>query len=473
MAPLRSTSALVALVGAFGIGCDRLLGFDEPVRFRDELPDVGDSIEDAPFSDARDAHGEEIVPTDDATFETGPETAPLEGLTLTIRGSGGRVTSTPPGIDCPGTCNAKFPDSTKITLAVATVDGTLLRAWSGACQGTVRQCVLTAQGTQSVGVEFFATAANVVFATSLRYGAADVAISQCAFLARQAGLGGQYTMLAATTARGYGAILGGSQGFVRVDGVPVLDQVTAPKRLLNPIDVDELGRRLVEHPEVWTGLSESTATQSNCADWKSAAAGDQASIGSIFGGVDTWYAVGVGACDGRRRIYCVQTGKRALLDQPVSGGRRIFVARQATPFSSVADADALCQSHARGASLSGTYRAFVSTSDGSPAARFADLPANERIVRVDGQLVAIGSELLGGRLRSGIWQDSKGEYVGATVWTGAVEPTVRGLNCDGWTRTTGASGAVGWPASTVQWLRAFDAPCTDLQGVYCLETAPR
>jgi hypothetical protein len=58
--------------------------------------------------------------------------------TLTLTLSGGHVTSSPPGIDCPPTCSAAFPGGTPVTLTAATHD----TAWIKGCEGFGPTCAL-------------------------------------------------------------------------------------------------------------------------------------------------------------------------------------------------------------------------------------------------------------------------------------------------------------------------------------------
>jgi hypothetical protein len=55
-------------------------------------------------------------------------------LSVTVTGAGS-VTSTPPGISCPGACSAPFDDGTSVALT-ATPSGGSTFVWSGACTGT-------------------------------------------------------------------------------------------------------------------------------------------------------------------------------------------------------------------------------------------------------------------------------------------------------------------------------------------------
>ena len=64
-------------------------------------------------------------------------------LTVTVTGTGsGTVTSTPPGVTCPGTCTASFAAGTSVKLTLAPAKGSYFVGWSGACKGT-NPCTLT------------------------------------------------------------------------------------------------------------------------------------------------------------------------------------------------------------------------------------------------------------------------------------------------------------------------------------------
>src|SRR5438132_7246676 len=67
---------------------------------------------------------------------------------------GGRVTSSPAGISCPGTCSFPFFNGTSVTLFEAPAPGWKFSGWSGACTGTAPQCVLPAYGGSSTSANF-------------------------------------------------------------------------------------------------------------------------------------------------------------------------------------------------------------------------------------------------------------------------------------------------------------------------------
>jgi hypothetical protein len=76
-------------------------------------------------------------------------------LTVSIGGaaSGGRVTSAPPGIDCPGACSARFADGTPVTLTATASSGHVFDGWGGACGGT-GPCAVTLASDLAVEARF-------------------------------------------------------------------------------------------------------------------------------------------------------------------------------------------------------------------------------------------------------------------------------------------------------------------------------
>jgi len=81
---------------------------------------------------------------------TGPPT-----INIGIGGTGsGRVTSVPPGIDCPATaCSFAFPSGTTVSLTATAVSGSGFDGWNGACSGT-GTCSFKPTADTSVGATF-------------------------------------------------------------------------------------------------------------------------------------------------------------------------------------------------------------------------------------------------------------------------------------------------------------------------------
>ena len=72
-----------------------------------------------------------------------PILAPLHSVSVSVSGPG-TVTSTPAGIDCPGSCAGMFPRS--VTLTPEPFEGAAFRGWTGACGGTAT-CVVTGEAS--------------------------------------------------------------------------------------------------------------------------------------------------------------------------------------------------------------------------------------------------------------------------------------------------------------------------------------
>jgi hypothetical protein len=66
--------------------------------------------------------------------------------------TGGSVTSSPPGISCPGTCAAPFPYGSKVALFASPNDGWEFVGWGGSCSGM--GCEVTMDFSQTVWANF-------------------------------------------------------------------------------------------------------------------------------------------------------------------------------------------------------------------------------------------------------------------------------------------------------------------------------
>jgi Bacterial Ig domain/RTX calcium-binding nonapeptide repeat (4 copies)/Divergent InlB B-repeat domain len=65
----------------------------------------------------------------------------------------GRLTSTPPGIDCGTTCSADFVNGSSVTLVAQPDPGWSFGGWNGACTGT-GACTITMDAAKAVGADF-------------------------------------------------------------------------------------------------------------------------------------------------------------------------------------------------------------------------------------------------------------------------------------------------------------------------------
>lgn len=83
-------------------------------------------------------------------------TAPALFYALGVAASGGgKVTSSPAGLDCPAACSLEFRGGTSVVLTAKPAKGWKLAAWTGACAGNAATC------TVSIGGDTTATAVFV------------------------------------------------------------------------------------------------------------------------------------------------------------------------------------------------------------------------------------------------------------------------------------------------------------------------
>jgi hypothetical protein len=92
-------------------------------------------------------------------------------LSVSIIGSGGgKVTSTPSGIDCGSTCSTNFSYGTQVTLAASPANGWGISGWGGACSGIASTCTIVMDAGKSVSSTFLSlfsvVAAPIVVAPS-------------------------------------------------------------------------------------------------------------------------------------------------------------------------------------------------------------------------------------------------------------------------------------------------------------------
>jgi len=94
----------------------------------------------------------------------GPGPTPTFTVSVATEGTDLRVTSAPPGIDCPGTCQSTFPAGSTVTLQGATGSGTVV--WEGDCAGAVDVCTLTVDRDRQVLVSVKPVTASLAVTVS-------------------------------------------------------------------------------------------------------------------------------------------------------------------------------------------------------------------------------------------------------------------------------------------------------------------
>src|SRR4029077_5175003 len=89
-------------------------------------------------------------------------------LAVSVAGAqGGKVTSSPAGIDCGATGSASFNSGTPVTLTATPVSGWSFQGWGGACSGT-GPCSLTMDAAKSATATF--TQITYILAVSVGQG---------------------------------------------------------------------------------------------------------------------------------------------------------------------------------------------------------------------------------------------------------------------------------------------------------------
>jgi hypothetical protein len=292
---------------------------------------------------------------------------------------------------------------------------------------------------------------NVAFVTSTlqlptTFGADLAGADQvCMQRAAAGNLPGKYVALVSTSTVSAATRLVGSRGWVRVDGVPVMDlpaDLVTPG-VLAPIDRDETGA-LVTGPVATAtnqdGTPAMTHTCANSGDPDFSDATGTIEIGfadqALQGALDTFESQ---SCATAAPIYCFGVGKTApLVIAPPANARKAFVTAEGfvVDATGLTKADALCASEAQAAGLSGTFTALLPTISATAISRFSD--TERPWVRLDGvQLAASSLAFIAGELDAPLDETSLDMYVSENVLTGGIPPgqaaSQAGNDCMDWT----------------------------------------
>lgn len=414
-----------------------------------------------------------------------PDSAPGPfTLSITLEGDGaGRVVSAALGIDCPGSCEAIVPADTPVKLtALADATGSF-EGWLGPCGGAFDCQFVTLSQSTEVRAHFRGQR-NRVFVTSApqimgALGGLIEADAECESLAEAAGYPGSYRAWLSTSTVDARDRLVGHRGWIRVDGLPFADslQDIIAKRIWHPVKYDELGGLLISPTSVITGSeSDGTRGANTCADYT-----------SIVGSGNTGSSLGTSksfsrkstlgrTCGAGGHFYCFGISYDGVVSYPPAQGRAAFLSGSSfVPGSGIESADALCQTEADTAGLSGTFAALLALDDSSAIDRFElnGLPW----VRTDG--VALGPTA-SASLRSPVGPlntDAAGNYLTRIAVTGARTVDEIGTStstCTSWTDVNGG-GARATEASAAADLfgtggsGANQTNCNTATAVYCLE----
>ncbi len=330
--------------------------------------------------------------TDHATFAT-PFTLANYTVTAVVAGNGiGTVTSSPAGINCPGTCTRSSAYNSTVTLTATPAANHTFAGWTGGCTG-VGACTLTVTGNVTATATFNPPP-NIAFVTSSTHtgnlGGLVGADAICQARAQANALPGSYRAWLSTATVDAIDRLGTASGWVRTDGRPFVNSRSdlANARIFYPLLLNERGSPEV-NDAVWTGTSSNgTANTSTCTNWTSAVDTASGSFGFGEYGTGAWTQNGGGLCSTTNHLYCFGINYTATVaPPPVTAVRRAFVSNAPwLPNSGLASADALCNSEASAASLPGTYRALIATATATAASRFSTV--GNPWARVDDVLLA-------------------------------------------------------------------------------------
>ncbi len=221
---------------------------------------------------------------------------------------------------------------------------------------------------------------------------------------------------------------------------------------------------------VWTGTDASGQADSNdCNDWTDA----NLASGLIGNGASSgtnWSASELRQCGGSNQLYC--------FEQPNGGASELGVFVTSTPLvasyfmGSVLAADAFCQVTAKGQSLDGTWRAWMSSSASAVAERFTHYEAPYRAV--GGDVIAYGwTDLTTNPLQAPIDRDEFGNPVSpATPWTGTsvAGAFIDTYACNDWASASDTdNAAVGATDDIAAWSAFAPVDCTGTNPIFCFQ----
>ena len=300
---------------------------------------------------------------------------------------------------------------------------------------------IVAPDADLAGVNLAFVAATPIKAQDL--GSPPGSDQMCTSIANGAGHPGNFiSWTSTTTSSAVSRLLASNaNGWVRVDGRPFAatrGSLIAGK-ILYPLRKDENSADHVVQVLTGTGPA-GTSIGENCVEFTSANSADLIVLGTSDGGSNRWTNDIEDTCDHGSAFFCLQIDHNKAIPPPNEQGPRAFItAVRFTPGpGGIGGADQLCQSEADAASLSGTYLAFLSTTQQSALSRFT-LPPGPWI-RVDG--VATARDF--SDWDAPIDVTAAGDYaIDDLVFSGATAPSAKSADatesCSDWKISTGSS----------------------------------
>ena len=359
-------------------------------------------------------------------------------IDVTIVGHGAVVAT---GLACADHCSFSVAGTT--VLGVVADEGWTFQAFSAPC-GAASSCTAAVGATITATFQPLPITANVAFVTSVVAPTSSGRAALDAFCqtrATSAGMSGSFVALVSTSTQSAASRLAGSRGWVRVDGLPVIDQPSDLGLATPPrgIELDELEASHVGDSIVTGSNTDGTYNPgTSCGDWTTTTGGN----GGFSDGAGAFMLgqVGTGCIT---RVYCFELGKLVAValrpTTPFPAGRYVFITENAVG-SGLAGADAKCQADASAAGLPGNYAAVLAMTTQSALAHVGELSGTWR--RPDGIVVTYGG------LDHGPYQASLAVHADATpvndflTLLGAATLTdvgVASTTCDDWTNAAGTA----------------------------------
>ena len=334
-----------------------------------------------------------------------------------------------PGIACADDCTYSL--SQPVTLSAVAGEAWGFQGFGAPCSGTT--CTIANAATLTATFTQLPITANRVFITSAttaqNVGAAAFD-TMCGTAATGAGLTGTYVAYVSTTAKNAVDKLAGKRGWVRMDGLPFLDQTSAiGSPLPRGAVYDEHGA--VNGSFTPTGSTNSGVLQAseNCSNWSVTTSASVAGAGGHYGDIAALGGYS-STCNFTLQLLCFETDFTVavpIAPPPFPVGRYVFTSHNTYTLAGIAAADTQCQSDATAAGLPGTYVAFVATTTQSASDRIGGVAGIWR--RSDG-LVVTRTGLDQSPLDTAAFLDATGHepVLNAGIWFGANTATELGTS---------------------------------------------
>ncbi|MEW5737340.1 MAG: hypothetical protein AB1938_00355 [Myxococcota bacterium] len=379
---------VVLVIAAAGLaGCIDWLGAEEEFCRQQPTP------EGCPVLDAGQGGGgggtggggEPDAGQDSGVPDAGPGTPQITFKVVPDGGITGEILWMDGGLLCDGNapCVFSFDAGTQLTFRGKPGNWAVLVGFRGCSAPVHGACELTV--TADATVEAYFDRPNLVFVTSTSHQVGGFALlpdggpgvdpiahanSLCAFHAADAGLPGNFIALLATNSYDPLGPLSRARGWIRVDGKPVFDRLTAGSELaspLYPVSRNEFNGSVTTNADIASGLTPSGGVGSTCSGYTSPTYSYALSVGSATFGGSAWFSSPpLNLCNGFYRLACFGTDRSVPVQvdrsQPTN---LVFVTTAAWRVDGgVPAADALCAAEgaARTGSDAGTFVAFLSTS---------------------------------------------------------------------------------------------------------------